>query len=123
MVVCVLCGLLLLWCPFKRNNIIANKKGKEMDIISTVVTYLLSTLFGYYIYSKTLKIIPIQKLIPLLSLPIVLAYLGKHIRIISIDNFKVWFDHFMVGLAIGLFVGFLFRKFRERKSVSNTVNG
>lgn len=96
--------------------------GEKMDTISLIFTYLFSILFGYYIYTKVLKIVSKQKLIPLLFLPIAMAYLGKHIRIISIDNFKVWFDLFMVGVAIGLLAGYLFRKFKERKSVSNTVN-
>jgi hypothetical protein len=94
-----------------------------MDIISLIFTYLLSILFGYIIFTKVLKIVSIQKLIPLLALPIVLAYIGNDIRIISIDFFKVWFDHFMIGLAIGLLGGFLFIKFGAKKSVSNTVNG
>lgn len=94
-----------------------------METFSMIFTYLFSILFGYYIYTKVLKIVPIQKLIPLVFLPIALAYLGRHIRIISIDYFKVWFDQFMVGVAIGLLAGYLFRKIRERKSVSNTVNG
>lgn len=94
-----------------------------MDIISLIFTYLISILFGYIIFTKVLKIVSIQKLLPLLALPIVLAYLGNKIRIISIDFFHVWFDHFMIGLAIGLLGGSLFIKYAAKKSVSNTVNG
>lgn len=93
-----------------------------MDIFSLITTYVLSILLGYIIFTKILKIVSMQRLIPLLFLPVVLAFIGKRIKIISIDFFNIWFDHFMIGLAIGLLLGFVVIKTKGKKQIANYPN-
>lgn len=93
-----------------------------MDIFSLIITYVLSILLGYVVFTKILKIVLLQRLIPLLFLPVILAFIGKRIKIISIDFFNIWFDHFMIGLAIGLLIGFIVIKTKGIKQIAHNSN-
>ena len=60
-----------------------------MNILSIAATYILSILFGYIILTKYFKTVPLNKLTPFLFMPVILAWVLRHTKIVSIFDFNI----------------------------------